>query len=198
MKSMKSGIRIVGIDDSPFEKHGPGKKVLVVGVVQRRSIIEGVISSQVIKDGSDATKKIIEMIHESRFLPQVRLVLMNGIMLAGFNVVDINKLSKGIGVPVIALTRRKPDMSSVISALKKSSKTRKEYERKSTIINKAGLSAAVTINSEIAGLNKAYIQTAGIDVEEAKVLLNRFGVGPLRLAHIIGSGVIKGESSGRI
>ena len=145
-----------------------------------------------------ANSMFTQMIHGSRFLPQVRLVLMNGIMLAGFNVVDINKLSERLGVPVIALTRRKPDMTNVMSALKKSSKTRKEYERKSAIINKAGASALVTINSEIAGLNKAYIQTAGIDVEEAKALLNRFGVGPLRLAHIIGSGVIKGESSGRI
>lgn len=198
MGTIKQGIRIVGIDDSPFEKHGPGKEVLVIGVVQRRDIVEGILSTAVAKDGNDATQSIIAMIKKSRFLSQVRLILLNSIMLAGFNVVDIQKVHGQLSIPVIALTRRKPNMAKVMLALKKSSKTKKEYERKAKIVNELGSSKEVSIRSKIVGLKKAYIQTAGIDAEEAQALLNKFGIEPLRLAHIIGSGVVTGESSGRI
>jgi hypothetical protein len=198
MRTIKQGIRIVGIDDSPFEKHGPERSVLVVGVVQRGDIVEGVLSTTVTKDGNDATQKTIAMIKESRFLSQVRLILLNSIMLAGFNVVDIQKIHKQLGIPVIALTRRKPNMAEVASALRKSSRTKAGYGKKIAIVNRAGVSKEVSIRSKIVGLKKAYIQTAGIDAEEAQALLNKFGIEPLRLAHIIGSGVVTGESSGRI
>lgn len=198
MKSVKRGIRIVGIDDSPFEKFGSGRRVLVVGVVQRDAVIEGVLSTQVTKDGNDATAKLIKMLRSSRFMPQIRLLLLNGIMLAGFNVVDIDALHAKLGIPVIALTRRKPDMRDVISALRKASKTRREYERKVAIIGKAGQPYEIEVELKDLGTRKISIQTAGLSPEDAGALLRRFGIGPLRLAHIIGSGVVTGESSGRI
>lgn len=197
-RQIKQGIRIVGIDDSPFEKFGRGKRVLVVGVVQRGDIIEGVLSTRIEKDGEDATRRIIAMLRKSRFMPQIRLILLNGIMLAGFNVVDIGSLHTRLGVPVIALTRRKPDMGKVMSALGKASKTKEEYERKAAIIRRTSPSFEMAAGLKELGIERISIQAAGLGREEAAALLRRFGIGSLRLAHMIGSGIVAGESSGRL
>ena len=117
---MKSGIRIVAIDDSKFS---PGEKeVLVVGVVERLGIVEGVLSCRVEADGTDATAKIIGMLSDSRFLEQIRLIVINGTTVAGMNVVDITRLHSRFKMPVMAVTRKRPHPAM----LKRSIKTSKE------------------------------------------------------------------------
>ncbi len=71
---MKSGIRILAIDDSSFRR--TDKNVLVVGVIKRLDSIEGIISCRVEADGNDATAKIARMISGSRFLEQVKLIVV--------------------------------------------------------------------------------------------------------------------------
>jgi hypothetical protein len=196
VKTMKKGIRIIGIDDSPFEKFGRRKKVLVVGVVQRDMIVEGILSTYITKDGNDATNNIIKMLKRSRFLPQIRIILLNGTMFGGFNVVDINAIYKALNIPVIAITRKKPKMKEVFTALRKASKSDEEYERKVAIIKECSFPKEIKI--EFRGCMKGIaIQTAGIGFDQAEGILKKFGVDSLRLAHIIGSGIITGESSGK-
>jgi len=195
---MKEGIRVLGIDDSPFNKSGRKKRVLIVGAVYRNGIVEGVLSTFITKDGTDSTSKLSRMVSKSRFLQQIRLIIIHGTMMAGLNVVDIHSLSQKLGVPVIAVTKRRPDMERVYNALRKSSmKTGiKAFNAKRSIIEKAEKAAGFS-KARIKG-ETYFIQPAGIDAKKAEELLNRFGVVALRLAHIIGSGIVKGESSGRI
>ena len=192
---MKRGIRILGIDDSPFEKYGKGKKVLVIGVVYRDGIVEGVISAHMTKDGADSTSKLYGMVSGSRFLQQIKLILIHGTMLAGLNVTDISLLSRKLNIPVIAVTRKKPEMGSVYSALRKSNArtSGSKIRMLKRIIDETGEFHKIDVNDET-----YYVQSAGIDGKDAESLLRKFGLAPLRLAHIIGSGVVNGESSGRI
>ena len=44
-------------------------------------------------DGFDATEQIASMINSSPHCKQLRLVMLNGITFAGFNVVDIKRLN---------------------------------------------------------------------------------------------------------
>lgn len=191
---MKEGIRVLGIDDSPFNKSGRKKRVLIVGAVYRNGIVEGVLSTFITKDGTDSTIKLSRMVSKSRFLQQIRIIIIHGTMMAGLNVVDIHSLSRKLGIPVIAVTKRRPNMERVYNALKKSSI--RTFNAKKMIIEKAERAARFS-KANIKG-ETYFIQPAGIDAREAEKTLNRFGVGALRLAHIIGSGIIKGESSGRI
>jgi len=197
---MKFGVRIIGIDDSPFKKFEKGGKVLIVGVVQRRQsgggLVEGILSTYVTKDANDATDKILEMIIKSRFYPQIHFILLNGIMIAGLNVVDINRLYSKSKIPVIALTRKKPNKDKVIEALKKNVLKKNivdEIKEKIEIIKKTENPHEIIICK-----NKFFVQTAGVKISEVENLLKNSGLGPLRLAHLIGSGIVKGESSGRI
>ena len=69
---LKKEIRVIGIDDAPFEKFGKGK-VLVVGAVFRGgSWLDGILSTKVNIDGNNATKNITEMINKCKFILQER------------------------------------------------------------------------------------------------------------------------------
>ncbi len=183
IEMLKKGARVLGIDDSPFDSKT--KRVLVVGVVYRDGVIEAVLSTHVERDGSDSTASLIKMIKKSRFADEIRLVLMNGIMLAGFNVVDINRLSGELGIPVIALVRRKPRMEEVREALAHVNNQNEKLE----LIRRAG---------EV-HRHRYYAQITGISFEDARAVLDMFAPmpEPVRLAHVIASGVVRGESRGR-
>ena len=183
---MKSGIRILSIDDSPFRKGE--KRDLVIGIVSRGSTIEGVLSFYVEIDGSDATDKILKKVKESRFSREIKLIAINGVTLAGLNIVDIKRLSEILGIPIIAITRRKPNKKAMENAIKNSGKDIKK---------KISLLREINRLSKNIYLNNLYIQYIGISKSD----LGKF-VGEayqmLRLAHIIASGVVKGESRGRV
>jgi endonuclease V-like protein UPF0215 family len=184
---MKPGIRVLGIDDSPFSRGDA--EALVVGVVCRKCsckeglIVEGVLSTKVFVDGDDGTEKAIALA-SGRFAPQIRAVLLNGIMLAGFNAVDISELSRRTGLPAIALTRKKPDGAAVGNAVQNAPNWGQKQKR----ISAAGPP------KRICGW---YAQLAGTDLKEAGDIIAAFGNGPIRLAHLMASGIVKGESGGR-
>ena len=84
---IKKEIRILGIDDSNFTKSD--KKVLVVGALLRGGFwIDGVVSTYVERDGLDATEKISKMVTKARY-KDLRAIMLKGITLAGFNLIDI-------------------------------------------------------------------------------------------------------------
>jgi hypothetical protein len=182
---MKAGARVLGIDDSPFTESD--ESVLVVGVVWRSGVVEGVLSTHVKRDGLDSTKKLERMIRKSKFRQQLRMIVIHGTTLAGFNIVDIRKLSRSLALPVIAVTKRKPHAGKVKNALK----NLQDSEMRWKLLESAG---------HILKIGGLYAHIAGIDSKDAKELLSSFGgmPEPVRLAHVIGSGIVRGESHGKV
>jgi len=180
---MKRGARVLAIDDAPFSKGE--EDVLVVGVVWRSGIVEGVLSTRVKKDGSDSTRRLIALVKGTRFKEGLRLILLHSVTLAGFNIVDINELARATGVPVLTLVRKRPNMGDVEKALKRFD----DFERRWGLIKRAG---------RIYRIRGFYCQLAGLGEREAEEALERFGVEGVRLAHLIASGVTRGESKGRM
>jgi endonuclease V-like protein UPF0215 family len=182
---IKQEIRVLGIDDGKFKPHTKGE-VLVVGVVFRGGVsIDGVMHTQVALDGLDATEKLTQMINGSPHKHQLRLVMLNGVTLAGFNLVDLPKLHADTGLPVIALTQVKPDLDDIYAALGHLP----ESELRWRIIQNAGEIHEVTNRG-----SKLYMGLAGIALSEALVVLDLTTVRgslpePLRVAHLIASGV---------
>ena len=185
---VKKEIRVIGIDDSPFNKFRD-KKILVVGVVMRGgSWVDGVLSTKVSVDGSDSTKKIIEMVNKCKFKPQLQCVFLDGIAVAGFNIVDVKELSKKTKLPVVIVIRRKPDIENIKKTLIKINK-----QNKIKLIEKAG---------NVVQVDDIFVQLTGIELEQArkilKIVCTRSLIPePIRLAHLIAQGVIFGESKGR-
>lgn len=190
MMRIKKEIRILGIDDSNFTRED--SEVLVVGALVRGGFwIDGVVSTHVERDGLEATEKITEMILKARY-KDLRAIMLKGITLAGFNLVDIEKLNQDTGLPVVVVMRKMPDLGSIEKALTNLNHKEERLE----IIEKAGkiYEGKVQENSDI------FFQFKGIEEEDARELIRISSMHsnipePLRVSHIIATGVVKGEST---
>jgi len=186
---IKPEIRVLGVDDGVFTPHVKGL-VPVVGVVFRGGYwLDGVMHTKVEVDGFDATEKIASMIINSPHHKQLRVIMLNGITFAGFNVVNIKELSKEVKLPVIAVTREQPNFTEIREALK----NLPESEERWKAIQSAEKMFEVSTRSEN---EKVYMQTSGILEEDARKILQltstRSSVPEaLRVAHLIASGISK-------
>ena len=107
---------VIGFDDAPFERGHRGD-VLVIGAVYAGARLEGVLSGKVRRDGANATRALAGMVHGSRFRAHLQLVLLQGIALAGFNVIDLHGLHRELGVPVLVVVRKPPNLARIRRAL---------------------------------------------------------------------------------
>jgi len=109
-------VNVIGFDDGPFPREHRGN-VLLMGVVCSGTRIDGIVSGRIRRDGADATRVMVELVRASQFGTHVQAVMLQGIAVGGFNVVDIHGLSAALRVPVLVVTRRRPDMEAVKRAL---------------------------------------------------------------------------------
>jgi endonuclease V-like protein UPF0215 family len=142
------------------------------------------------RDGANATASIARLVERSRFGPSLQAVLIQGVTLAGFNVVDLAALSERLGLPVVAVCRRKPNLDKIKRALLGSVPG---GERKWRVIARLGPARRH---------DQVYVQHAGVDWEHAVALIDRFAFNsnlpePLRTAHLIGAALAHGESRHR-
>ena len=185
--AIKLEIRIVGIDDGIFVPHSKGFAP-VIGVVFRGGYwLDGVMSTKIEVDGFDATEKIASMIKSSPHYKQLRVIMLDGITFAGFNVVDIKKLNAETKLPVIAVTRDKPNLEDIHKALKNLSSPKKRWK----IVLNAGDIFKVNTGGKS---ERVYMEMCGILEEDARKILKltstRSSVPEaLRVAHLVASGI---------
>jgi endonuclease V-like protein UPF0215 family len=186
---IKPEIRVLGVDDGVFTSRVKGFAP-IVGVVFRGGYwLDGVMHTKVEVDGFDATEKIASMIINSPHYKQLRVIMLDGITFAGFNVVNIKELNSGTKLPVIAVTREKPNLTEIREAIK----NLLENEERWKTMKSAGKMFEVSTRSEN---EKVYMQTSGILEGDARKILKltstRSSVPEaLRVAHLIASGISK-------
>ena len=181
---------VVGFDDAPFARSHRGN-VAVVGTVFAGTRLDGVLIGQVRRDGANAARTLIGMIRRSKFAQHLQLVMLQGIALAGFNVVDVFALNRELRLPVLVIARKQPNLAAVLSALLRRVPGGR---RKWSIIERLGPMEA------IAGV---FVQRVGISPESAEVVIRRFAIHssipePLRAAHLIAGAIATGQSGGRV
>jgi uncharacterized protein len=167
---------VIAVDDAPFPRDFGGN-VPIVGVAFSGLRFEGTMRADVRRDGANATRALVTMIKASRFAAHTRLVLLEGIALAGFNVVDIHALAKELDMAVLVVVKRKPDMAAVEHALLDRVRGGK---KKWALIQKAGAMEAV---------ESLWVQRAGISMDEAADVIRSLAEHgrmpePLRVAHL--------------
>jgi endonuclease V-like protein UPF0215 family len=189
---MKKEIRVLGIDDSPFTFND--KYAIIVGVVMRGgNYLEGVLRDQVSVDGDDATIICKKMINSTRHNKQLRAILLDGVALGGFNVVDIEEIYKTTKIPVITITRDEPDFEKIKKALQK---TFKDWEKRWNVLTKGEIHKIETKHNPI------FVKCVGLMIEETKEIIKLSTIRgvvpePIRVAHLIASGIKRGESYGK-
>lgn len=189
---IKPEIRILGIDDSALISDD----ILIVGAFFRGGQwLDGVMRSRIRRDGMDATEKIAEMVTSSKHYGQIKVIMLDGVTYGGFNPVDIVSLYEGTKIPVIVIMREVPDLDKIKDALSNLPDTDGRFQ----VILRAG---AITRTVSKDALNPIFIQCAGIDAVKAgevvRLSSTRSNVPePLRVAHMIATGMICGESRGK-
>ncbi len=187
VREVKPEIRVLGIDDGVFKPHSKDM-VDVVGVVFRGGYwLDGFMHTKVQVDGMDATERLAEMITHSPHYPQLRVIMLNGVTLAGFNVVDIKELYEKVKRPTIAVTRDKPNFKDIKKALQNLPETEKRWKA----IDRAGKMIRVRTRER---QDPIYVHVAGIPEETAERILKSTSTRSnipeaLRVAHIIASGL---------
>jgi endonuclease V-like protein UPF0215 family len=185
IRNVKREIRILGVDDGKIIPRKL-KKSFIVGVVCRGGDgLEGVLKTKIEVDGFDATSRIIKMIKTSNHYNQIRVLMLNGLNFAGYNLVDVEKLFEKTKKPVIVINKNKTDVEQIGANLKNLN----NWQYRIEMLKKAGEPIPV----EISGWNRfLYIQVFGIEVEDAKKIVKISSTfsdfpEPLRLANIVAS-----------
>ncbi len=182
----------IGFDDAPFAHEHRGD-VLLVGAVCAGTRLDGVVSRSVRRDGANATEKMTDAVLRTGFRDHLHAILLQGIAVAGFNVVDIHELHGETGLPVVVVARRAPRLALIRRALTGPGSPVPGGARKWRLIERAG---------PMEPCGKLFVQRVGVSPEGVARLLARTTLHghlpePLRLAHLVAGGITTGRSRGR-
>lgn len=183
-------VNCIAFDDCPFPRGHRGD-VKIVGTVFADLRFDGLIIGRVRKDGTNSTENLVRLVRDSKFFQHANLIMLQGIALAGFNVINAMKLNRVLDISVLVVARKAPDMESIRNALL----TRVPGGKKKwKLIENMG---------QMERCDSCYIQRAGLDFEEARAVVKRFSLygnipEPLRTAHLIAGAIGSGISRGRV
>ena len=184
----KRQIRAIGFDDAPFVRHA-NKPVAVAGVVCSKTRFEGMLWGKIQIDGWNSTEQLAQMLLGSKFYPQLHLVMIDGISMGGLNLINLPHLAQQLQLPCVAVMRKMPKIEKMKAAISllPHPKTRLQ------LLAQAG---------EIHVYPPFYFQVCGLTGSLTHRILQSLtdnGNVPeaLRLAHLITSAVITGESGKR-
>lgn len=181
-------LRTIGFDDAPFARKR-GAPVPLTGVVCSGTRFEGMVFGRVRRDGRNATAVLLRLLEGGKFLPQLHLVLLDGLAFGGFNLVDLPLLAARLQRPCVAVMRRPPDMEALERAL----------------IRLPGLASRRALLARAGPIHQRggfTFQVQGGDAGEVAEALARVTdrgrvPEPLRLAHLVGAALVTGESGRR-
>ncbi|WP_242343960.1 endonuclease dU [Anaeromyxobacter terrae] len=181
-------LRAIGFDDAPFARRRGGD-VGLAGVVCAGTRFEGLVWGRVRQDGWNATEAIAALLVGGKFLPQLHLVLLDGLGFGGMNLVDLEALAARLGRPCAAVMRRLPDVPAMERAIRRLPRP----ERRLALLARAG---------PVHRLGGFVFQVRGAEpaatAEALAQITDRGAVPePLRLAHLVGAAVREGESGRR-
>ena len=175
----KQGIRGLAIAESFSQT---SKKSVLSGIVMSTDlVIDGFVVGYSTVGGDDATDSILTM-YEKLDRPDVSFLLISGIVISLYNIVDVKRISEKIGLPVIGVTYE--ESQGIEDAIKHHFP--ESYESKLAEYSKLGSREKITLHTS----HNLYIRNEGCTVLEAKQLLDRITLQgsvpePLRISQLL-------------
>jgi endonuclease V-like protein UPF0215 family len=175
--SEKKGFRVLGIAES-FKK--PCLKSTLVGIVMRRDlIIDGMAFGSATIEGDDATDNILSM-YRSLARDDINCILLDGLVISMYNIIDGEQVVEKTKLPVIAITFE--DSKGLEDSIRHHFN---DGQHKLVQYQKLGRREQVTLNT---GKN-LFIRCWGLNQKRAVAILNSFTLQgsipePIRLAKL--------------
>jgi len=181
----KKGLRGLAIAES-FRQNS--KKSILSGIVMRRDfVIDGFAFGSATIGGDDATGAILQLYEDLR-RPDVSYVLISGLIISLYNILDIKKIYDSLKIPVIGITYRGSD--GIKDAIKNhfpdsySSKI-KDYEK-----------LAVRKKIMLRTSSKVFVINEGCTLQEVTYLLNELTLQgsvpePIRVAQLLAKSLLQ-------
>ena len=183
----KQGLHGLAISES-FSQDS--KKSVLTGIVMSTDlVIDGFVLGHSTIGGDDATDSILSM-YEKLDRPDVSFLLLSGIVISLYNIVNVKRISEKIGLPVIGVTYK--DSDGIEEAIKHHFP--ESYESKLAEYSGLGSREKITLHTS----HDLYIRNEGCTVAEATQLLNRLTLHgsfpePLRIAQMLANTLLKAK-----
>jgi hypothetical protein len=152
-------------------------------------VIDGFVFGHSTVGGDDATDAILAM-YEKLDRQDVSFLLISGIVISLYNIVDVKKISEKIGLPVIGITyEESPGIEEAIKHHFPES-----YESKLAKYSKLGLREKITLHTSY----NLYVRNEGCTVLETTQLLDKITLQgsipePLKIAQILANTLLKAK-----
>ena len=180
----KKGLRGLAIAESFLQN---SKNSVLAGIIMRRDfIIDGFVLGKTTLEGDDATDEIIKMYNKLERL-DINYLLISGIIISMYNIIDIKKISNRLDLPVIGVTYE--DSQGIEDAIKHHFPN--TYEKKLIEYKKLGKREKITLGTS----HDVYTRYEGCEFSDVKKLLDDLTLQgsipePLRVAQLLAKTIL--------
>ena len=183
----KKGIRGLAIAES-FSQDST-KSVLSGIVMSTDLVIDGFVMGHSTVSGDDATDAILSM-YKKLDRPDVSFLLISGIVISLYNIVDLKRISEETGLPVIGVTYEESE--GIEDAIKHHFPD--SYKSKLAEYSKLESREKITLHTS----HNLYIRKEGCTILEAKQLLDKITLQgsvpePLRIGQLLANTLLKAK-----
>ncbi len=184
----KKGLRGLVIAES-FTQNS--KKSILAGVVMRRDfLIDGFVFGKATIEGDDATETILSM-YKKLNRPDISYLLISGIIISMYNIIDLKKISQSLDLPVIGVTYQ--DSKGIEEAIRHHFPD--SYESKLKEYQELENRDKITLHTSC----DIYIRKEGCTLSDVKHLLDELTLQgsfpePLRVAQLLAKTLVQFET----
>ncbi|MDE1861751.1 MAG: DUF99 family protein [Thaumarchaeota archaeon] len=179
----KKGLRGLAVAESFRESD---KTSTLAGVVMRRDlVIDGFVLGSTTLEGDDSTDEIISM-YEKLSRQDISFVMVSGLIISMYNIVDIKRLWTMLSVPIIGVTYE--ESGGIEAAIKHHFPD--SYQPKIDQYQRLGSRTKVSLHTN----HDIFLRIEGCSMNEAKRLLDTLTIQgsvpePLRIAQLLAKAV---------
>ena len=185
----KNGLRGLAIAES-FDQNN--SQSILAGTVMRRDFyIDGFVFGFTTLKGDDATQRIKDMYDDLK-RPDVNYVLISGMIISMYNIVDIKSLSEYFDVPVMGISYF--PSSGLESSIRRHFPD--SFELKIRNYKNLGPREKITLHTS----HDVYVRFEGCTISQTKTLLDGLTISgsvpePIRVSQLLAKTLLRNQSS---
>jgi endonuclease V-like protein UPF0215 family len=181
----KKGLRGLAIAES-FRQNS--ERSILSGLIMRRDfVIDGFVFGSAALEGNDATDQILHMYKELG-RSDINYIIISGLIISMYNIVNIKKLHDSLQIPVIGVTYNESD--GLEDAIKHHFP--KSFESKINEYEKIGARERITLHTSY----DLFVRYEGCTINEIKHLLNELTLQgsipePIRISQLLANALLQ-------